>query len=97
MLTSANKDYSYSIRYGIRTLLITCTIALAMNFACAQGGGVVVLNWLGMVPMEELEIRKNIMAGVDFMQFSIKIIIGIGLILFAFYIYRAIVQYRRRM
>ena len=95
MLTSENKNYSYSIRNGIRILLVTCTIALAMNFACAQGSGVVVLSWLGFVSFDAIDMRENILAGVDFMQLSIKVVIGIGLTLFCFCVYRAVHQYKR--
>ena len=89
------KRYSLSVKYGIRTLLVTCAAALAMNIACAQGSGVILLNWFGYVPFEDIEVRENIMAGVGFMQAGIKIVIGLGLVLFMFFVYRAVVQYRK--
>lgn len=67
-----------------------------MNFACAQGSGVILLNWLGYVPFEDIEVRENIVAGVSFMQAGIKIVIGLGLALFIFYICRATVQYKKQ-
>lgn len=94
-MNSESKNYSLSIKYGIRSLLATCAIAIAMNIACAQGSGVILLNWLGYVTVEGIETRENIMAGVDFMQTGIKIVIGGGLAIFIFYIYRAFVQYRK--
>lgn len=94
-MNSETKNYSLSIKYGIRSLLVTCAVALAMNFACAQGSGVMLLSWFGYVPVEEIELRENIMAGVDFMQTIIKIVIGLGLALFVFYVYRGYVQYQK--
>ena len=94
-MNSETKNYSLSIKYGIRSLLATCAIALAMNFACAQGSGVILLNWFGYVPVEGIEIKENIMAGVDLMQTSIKVVIGLGLALFVFYVYRGFAQYQK--
>ncbi len=94
-MNSESKNYSLSIKYGIRTLLVTCAIVLAMNVACANGSGVILLNWFGYVALEDIEKREYIVTGVDFMQTSIKIVIGVGLALFVYFVYRAIAQYKK--
>ena len=52
-VNSERNNYSLSIKYGIRTLLATCAVVLAMNFACARGSGVILLNWFGFVATED--------------------------------------------
>ncbi len=66
---------------AIKILLTTAAAVLLLNFFCARGAGVEILSFFNYVAAEDIEIKANIMRGVDLMQSVIKITVALGLFL----------------
>ena len=79
---------------AIRILLITSVAVLALNFACARGAGVQILELFGSVPTDQVTLKSNVLKGVSFMQTLIKIIAGIGVILFTYFAVKGWKRYK---
>lgn len=74
--------------FAIKSILLTAFLILILNFACANGGGVEILHWFGVVNESEIEVRSNILKGVSLMQTIIKTVAALGGICFCWFIYK---------
>ena len=83
-----NKTAYFS--YAVKAILTTAFLVLILNFACANGSGVKLLNLFGFVAEHELEIRSNIIKGVILMQDIIKIVALLGSIFFLWFVYKGL-------
>ncbi|MGX5174186.1 hypothetical protein ACUR5C_09210 [Aliikangiella sp. IMCC44653] len=79
-------------KYAVRTLILTAICVVSLNFACANGAGVQILNALGTVADSQVTERDYILQGVDFMQLTIKVFCAIGLLFFVYFIFRGFQQ-----
>lgn len=85
-----------SFSYAIRSLLSTAAAVLLLNFACANGAGVKILNWFGLVEDVDIDLRHNILEGVDLMQWIIIAVIAVGLSTCACFLIRGVIQIRKK-
>ena len=79
---------------AIKILLITSVTVLTLNFACARGAGVHLLELFGSVPADQVTHRASILKGVSFMQTLIKIIAGVGIVLFSYFAFKGWKKYK---
>ncbi|TQV84464.1 hypothetical protein [Aliikangiella coralliicola] len=82
--------------YAIRALLAMAATVLTLNFACANGAGVKILNWFGLVANSDIDSRTSIMEGVNLMQWVIIAVIGTGLAISCYFFVRGVIGARNR-
>ena len=76
--------------YAVKAILATAFLVLVLNFACANGSGVKLLNLFGLVAEHETEVHSNILKGVNLMQAIIKVVSLVGCGCFIWFIYKGV-------
>lgn len=84
-----HRDY-FSV--AIKLLLLTAIVILLLNFACARGAGVYLLNFFGLVAADQIGQHSNVLRGVILMQGVIKVVAFVGLSIFSYFMLIGIKQ-----